>query len=328
MTRAVILDVDTGLDDALALLLALRSPELEVVGVTCVAGNVTIDHVTRNTLATLDVLGADLPVAVGAYKPLVGRLHTSTFFHGRTGLGNIAASPSCRRPVDDDAAAFLARAVRARPGDITVIALGPLTNVALALLKDPAFADQVAELTVMGGAVGCPGNATSAAEANFRNDPEAAAAVTASGIPLTVVDLGVTNTAVLPRAHIDALPATLSSVGEFARALLRFYAAPERAMGFAGAVLHDPLAVALTIDPTLATMVPVHLAIETAGRYTRGASVGNFTGFERQLERMGDSVDLVTVTPISPNARVPRDLDVARFLELFTTRLQLDSGEG
>src|SRR5579884_3029899 len=193
MAVKVILDVDTGIDDALALILAVNSPEIEVVGVTCAAGNVGIDHVTRNTLAVLELAGSAAPVAVGPCKPLMATLQTATFFHGVNGIAGIELPAPTRAPVDVDAASFLVRSVREHPREVTLVAVAPLTNVALAVLKDPEFAANLDRLIVMGGAVGHVGNATAAAEANFRNDPEAAYAVVNAGAPLQLVDLAATH---------------------------------------------------------------------------------------------------------------------------------------
>lgn len=322
MARKVILDVDTGVDDALALLLALRSPELEVVGVTCVAGNVTIDLVTRNTLAVLEVAGSHAPVAVGARKPLMAPLRTATYFHGLTGLGGIELPRPRRLPLDEDAPSFLTRRVRERQGEITVIAVGPLTNIALAVLLDPKFAANVAELVVMGGSVAHPGNATSAAEANFSNDPEAAAAVVQSGAALRLVDLGATHQAVLPMDAVVDQKAP-SPVAALALDLLRFYGPICVSAGAAGAVLHDPLAVGLATRPDLAAFVPLHLAVETAGTYSRGASIGNFSGFEALVQPAGDHLDCIGLRPLTPNALVAREINSSAFLHEFLERLEL-----
>jgi len=181
LARKVILDVDTGIDDALALLLALRSPELDIIGITCVAGNVTLDRVIKNTCAVLDIAGAEIPVHAGARKPLLAPLKTATLFHGENGLGGVELAPSRARVEEEDAASFLVRSVREQPGEITLIAVGPLTNVALAVRRDSEFAAGLDHLIVMGGAVHDAGNVNGVAEANFSNDPEAEAAVVQTG---------------------------------------------------------------------------------------------------------------------------------------------------
>jgi purine nucleosidase len=324
MPRKIILDIDTGVDDALALLLALRSPELELVGVTCVAGNTTIDNVVRNTLTTLEVAGSTVPVAVGARKPLMNPLRTATLFHGGNGLADLKLPEPRGRPVDEEASSFLTRHVREMPGEITVVAVGPLTNIALAVLADKEFASNAESLILMGGAVAHPGNATPAAEANFSNDPEAAAAVFESGARLYLVDLGATNQAVLPRETVNMVSTDgLSAVANFALTLLQFYGAEARSASFGGAVLHDPLAVALAALPDLASFVPICLTVETGGKHTRGATVANFSGITARVDRVGDHWDAVALERLPANAAVARRIDVPRFLSMFLERLEL-----
>ncbi len=324
MARKVILDVDTGIDDALALLLAANSPELEILGVTCVAGNVTLDHVTRNTLAVLELAGCEVPVAVGARKPLMASLRTATYFHGDNGIAGIALPTPTRSPIEEDAASFLVRTARQYPGEVTVVPVGPLTNIALAVLRDPEFASNVAGLVIMGGAVAYAGNATAAAEANFSNDPEAAEAVVTSGAPIQLVDLAVTGTTVLPFERVEALRGKeLPPAAAFARQLLEFYGAAYVSQGARGPVLHDPLAVALAADPGLASFVPLWLRVETAGEFTRGMSVGNFNGLASVVDWRGDHRDVVGLEPIPFNATLARWVEVARFLQLFMQRVGL-----
>jgi purine nucleosidase len=324
MPRSVILDVDTGIDDALAILLALRSPELDVVGLTCVAGNVTLDHVVRNTLAVVELAGSDVPVAVGARKPLMAQLRTATFVHGTNGIGDVELPWPSRRPVAEDAASFLTGVARERPGEVTIVAVGPLTNLALAILQDADFARNVAGLVIMGGAVNHAGNATIAAEANFSNDPEAAAAVLAAGANLQLVDLGATMQALLPLPRLDPLRGRqLSPVPDFAVRVLDYYGQIYLASGAAGPALHDPLAVALAAVPELASFAPFHLAIETAGVVARGATFGNFSGVRGRLEYRSDHRDFAGYEPLAPNASLARGIDADRFLDLFLQRLEL-----
>jgi purine nucleosidase len=324
MPNKVILDVDTGIDDALALLLAANSPELEILGVTCVAGNVTLDHVTRNTLSVLELAGCDVPVAVGARKPLMASLRTATYFHGSNGIAGIELPAPKRTPVAEDAASFLVRTVRQYPGEVTVVPVGPLTNIALAVLRDPDFASNVASLVIMGGAIAYPGNVTASAEANFSNDPEAAEAVVTSGAPLKLVDLAATSSTVLPFEWVEAAgDRELPPAAAFARRLLEFYGAAYVSQGARGPVLHDPLAVALALDPSLATFVPLWLRVETAGEFSRGMSVGNFNGMASVVTPVGNHRDVVGLEPVPFNATVARDVDVPRFLQLFMERVGL-----
>src|SRR5687768_2960774 len=207
-----LLDLDTGIDDALALLLALRSPEIELVGITCVAGNVTLPQVVRNTLGVLEASSApQLPVAAGAEKPLRRRLTTATFFHGADGIGGVPLPPTRRTVTTQSAAALICETARDHDGALTVVAVGPLTNLALALDHDPSLPRRVKRLVVMGGAALIPGNVTPAAEANFHNDPEAADAVFSAGFDLTMIGLDVTHAALFEAARYrllrDAPPA-------------------------------------------------------------------------------------------------------------------------
>lgn len=323
MARKVLLDVDTGVDDALALMLALRSPELEVLGVTCVAGNTTLEQVTRNTLAVLELCHSRVPVAVGARKPLASELRTATFFHGENGLGNVQLPQPTRKPVEEDAPAFMTRLAQAQPGEITLVAVGPLTNVALAVLADAQFVKNLAGLIVMGGAVSHPGNASPAAEANFSNDPEAAAAVVASGATVQLVDLGATSPAVLPLGRLPASDDGLSAVAQLAWQLLQFYGAACLSAGAEGAVLHDPLAVGLAAQPDLATPVPLHLEVETCGRFSRGATLGRFTRLVSRVERVDGHDDVTGLAQRPFNATVARQVEHARFVDLALQRLEL-----
>jgi inosine-uridine nucleoside N-ribohydrolase len=326
-----VLDVDTGIDDALALLLALRSPELRLVGVTCVAGNVTLDQVVRNTLGVLEAAGApDVPVAAGATKPLARRLTTATFFHGKDGIGGVPLPPTARRVVSTDAAQLLCDSATAHAGAMYMIAVGPLTNVALACRRDPALPRKVRRLFVMGGAATVPGNVTPAAEANFYNDPEAADEVFRAGFDLTMIGLDVTLKALFDaRRHgavRDAVATRSDPVAHLAVQVLDFYLQADLAAGLEGSPLHDPLAVAAAAAPHLVSCKPMSVEIETAGRLTAGQSVANTLGYVEKLEAHAEHDDVVGLEQPKPNCRVGLDVDTAGFLELFSQRLGLDVG--
>lgn len=324
MSRKVILDVDTGIDDALALLLALRSPELDLVGVTCVAGNVTLDKVIRNTRAVLDLAGADVPTFAGARKPLLAPLKTASLFHGENGLGDVDVPSSTRRAEREDAVSFLVRRVREEPGEITLVAVGPLTNVALAVLRDREFAISLRSLIIMGGAVHHSGNVNGIAEANFANDPEAAAAVVVSGAPILLVDLGATSKAVLPLARLGSPDAPgRPPWASLAVKLLRFYGRAYVDAGASGPILHDPLAVGLAAVPDLADAVSMHLSVETAGTYTRGASIGSAARRISRMVQRGDHFDAANWQNQEHNVSVARNVDEAQFLDLVVQRLEL-----
>ena len=328
-----VLDVDTGIDDALALLLALRSPELRLVGVACVAGNVTLDQVVRNTLGVLAVAGAaEVPVARGAARPLVRRLTTATFFHGEDGIGGVPLPATAAAPVEETAAAFLCRLAREHAGRLNVVAVGPLTNVALACRLDPGFAGRLRRLVVMGGAATVAGNVTPAAEANFYNDPEAAQIVFEAGANLTMVGLDVTLRALFEARRYRRLEASVASsadpVARFAYRVLDRYLQADLAAGLEGSPLHDPLAVAALARPDLVTRRPLRVEIETAGRLTAGQSVANVAGAVERLESRGDHDDVVGLDRPVPNCQVALDVDTGAFLDLFCARLGLNGPNG
>src|SRR5688572_5561858 len=249
-----LLDLDTGIDDALALLLALRSPELDLIGITCVAGNVTLPQVIRNTLGVLEAAQApDIPVAAGASHPLRRRLTTATFFHGPDGIGGVPLPPTSRTTVPQPSPAFICHAAREHEGELCLIAVGPLTNLALALDDDPLLPQRVHKLIVMGGAALVPGNVTPAAEANFHNDPEAASAVFRAGFDLTMVGLDVTHQALFDPERYRRVRASADqdSVARLAVAVLDYYLRADLATGLPGSPMHDPLAVGGAAIPDL-----------------------------------------------------------------------------
>ena len=298
MTPAVI-DTDPGIDDALALLLAWNSPELRVEALTTVAGNVPVDLASTNALRLL-ALRRPSPsplVAVGASSPLARPLTTATRYHGEDGLGDLADWPAVASlPTSPDAASVIVDAARRHGRELTLVALGPLTNVALALKADAESVGRIGRLVVMGGAVDVPGNVTPTAEFNMHVDPEAAHRVLAAGLPLELVPLDATRQAVLPRAGLRA--ALAQSPGPVAG---RIQAFSERAFrighadGEQGMALHDPLAVGVAFDPSLVKWEAVRLAIGPDGETMRVSGM--------------------------PNCRVARAVDVDRFFGLFLDRL-------
>jgi purine nucleosidase len=259
----VILDVDTGTDDALALGYAVASPRIELVAVTTVAGNVGVEKTTANTLAVLDWLGAgDVPVHRGASRPLVRPHRDAVYFHDEGGLGGAQLPPSTRSIGGDRGPAALIRLARLRPRELTLVTLGPLTNLAIALNVEPNLPELLKSVVVMGGAYSVPGNTTPAAEFNILVDPEAAEQVFTARFPtLTTVGLDVTERVALTRDDWDAVnaastippPATLlREVGKFAFSRL----------GREQFSLHDPLSVAVAIDPTLIDVRELAVAID------------------------------------------------------------------
>ena len=302
MTTPIVIDCDPGHDDAIAILLALASPEVELVGITTVAGNQTLDKTTRNALVTLEIAGrGDIPVAAGAEAPLRRDLRTAAQVHGESGLdGPVLPEPSAR-PVSMHAADFLAELIE--PG-VVLVPTAPLTNLALMLERHPDVAGRLDRIVWMGGAI-AEGNVTPAAEFNAFVDPEAAAVVFGSGIPITMVGLDVTHRALFTRAQAERLRGTGRS-GRFVAELSDFFQAfHERSYRFEGSPIHDAMAVAHVIDPTLLTTSSANVGIETRSELCDGRTV----------------VDLRGVTGREPNAEVGVDVDAPRFLELLVSRL-------
>jgi purine nucleosidase len=211
----IILDTDPGVDDALAILLALRSSELKVEALTPVAGNVPLDFTLPNALKLLELAGrTDVPVAAGASTPLVRSLVTAKAVHGNNGLGGVELPAPKIRPVSETASELIRRIVRTIPGEISIVAVGPLTNVATALRSDPSLAQMIRSIVVMGGSLS-RGNVTPAAEFNFYVDPEAARIVFDAGVPLTMVGLDVTRKALARQEHLKILDAAKTPVCDF-----------------------------------------------------------------------------------------------------------------
>lgn len=268
----IIVDADPGIDDALALYYLRAQPDTEIVAIGTVHGNVPVAQSTANALRLVERLGLNVPVAMGAAKPLAQPLMTAEDVHGEDGLGGFAGDTPTTACTDESAAEQLARLARAHPGELNLLAIGPLTNVALALQIEPRLPQLLGNVTIMGGALNVPGNITSYAEANFWHDPEAADLVLQAHFEdLTIVGLDVTMASHAPGEWLDALPQD-----NYARQFLRFYADfYESFLGRTGFVPHDPLAAAIMLQPDLATYVEDRFAIELTGRYTRGALVAD-----------------------------------------------------
>ena len=302
MSIPIVIDCDPGHDDAIAILLALASPEVELRGLTTVAGNQTLDKTTRNALKVLELVGrTDVPVAAGADKPLRRPLRTAAHVHGESGLEGPDLPEPTTRPVELHAADFLAELIE--PG-VVLVPTGPLTNVALLLDRHPDVKDRLDRIVWMGGAI-AEGNVTPAAEFNAFVDPEAAAAVFGSGIPVTMIGLDVTHMALFTPEHADRLRGT-GKAGRVVAELSDFFQTfhSER-YGFDGSPIHDALAVADVIDPTLVMRLHCNVEIETASQFCDGRTV----------------VDRWLVMDGPRNADVGIDVDAARFLELLVARI-------
>jgi purine nucleosidase/pyrimidine-specific ribonucleoside hydrolase len=315
MSRHLLIDTDPGIDDALAILLALASPEARVEVVTTVAGNVPVDLATANARRILAAAAPDpMPlVARGAEAPLKGPLITAAHVHGDDGLGNldrlVDANGRPRYPAPSvpletrPAAEVILDAVDHWGPNLTIVALGPLTNLAAALALDPRRLGRAGRLVIMGGAIAVPGNVTPAAEFNIHVDPEAAAMVLASGLPIELVPLDVTRRVVLAEAALvermrRSATATARFILDFTGHGFAFEA--EREGG--GMALHDPVAMAVALDPSLVTLEPLHVQVECEGRLTRGLTLAD------RRRRTGGA------TP--PTCRVALDVDADRALRV------------
>lgn len=268
---SLLLDVDTGYDDALAILLALRSPGVRVLGITCVAGNHTLDQVLDNTLRILDLAGAPpIPVALGMERPLIETRREPSLLHGRDGMGDTGLPPSSRRPVAEHAVEFLRRAVEAAEVSPTLVALAPLTNIAAFIRLYPALARRLAGITVMGGTYVSHGNTSPLAEFNLRQDPEAAAIVLESGLPIRLYPLDPFRQLMLSGAEIAALAADERPIPQIVGRIMRYVAGY---LGRDACAIGDAGALAITLDPSHATIAHHPITVELTGTATRGMTV-------------------------------------------------------
>jgi purine nucleosidase len=272
--RKILIDTDTASDDAVALIMALRSEEVDVEAIT-VVGNVPVEQATRNALFTAELCESDVPVFRGAEKPLVRDLQIADWFHGRDGLGDHGYAPSRRRAERGDAIDAICRAVAANPG-IEIITLGPLTNLALAVQREPALIENVSLCVVMGGAPCCEGNVTPAAEFNIWVDPEAARIVFQSGLSINMIGWQLSRgDAVLNELDISEIEQMGTPFAEFAIRCNSVAAqASEKQTGEAGIVLPDPVAMGVALDPSLSLDESEHyVEIATQSALTRGMTV-------------------------------------------------------
>jgi inosine-uridine nucleoside N-ribohydrolase len=268
MPKKIIIDTDPGVDDAMAILFACQSPELDVVGLTTTFGNVHTDLATQNALRLVELVGrSDIPVAHGAELPLVVPFDAvADFVHGTDGLGNTNQPLPKGQPVAKPAAQFMVETVMTNPGRITLVPIGPLTNIALALALEPRLAENVAEVVLMGGAATVGGNVNPAAEANIFHDPHAAEIVFKAGWPVTLVGLDVTMQTVMTDQYLASLKASGARLGDYIYSISRFYQEyHHKAYGSADIHTHDPSAIAYVIDPTLFTTERGPVCVVTEG---------------------------------------------------------------
>ena len=298
----LILDCDPGHDDALALIVALARPEIDLLAVTTVAGNAGLDATTRNALRVLTLVGrTDLPVAAGAARPLLRPLHVASDVHGASGLEGADLPEPAFDPRPEGAVEIMRSVLRAAAEPVTIAAVGPLTNVALLLRTYPELAERIAGIRIMGGAIG-EGNTTASAEFNIWQDPEAARIVLECGRPLTLMPLDVTHQALFGPDEVARLEALGTRLGSVVADLLRYFARfhAER-YGWDGSPIHDAVTVAHLAVPDLVRTIAYRVDVETVSELTRGRTV----------------VDLHGLTGLPPNVEVGVAIDRPRFVDLL-----------
>jgi inosine-uridine nucleoside N-ribohydrolase len=337
-----IVDTDPGVDDALALLLAMRSPELKIEAITAVAGNVPLELTLPNALRMVEIAGrTDIPVAAGAKSPLVRRLVTAAYAHGENGLGGAVFPEPKIKAAPQPAAELIGEIIRNYPREVTLLTIGPLTNIAAALNSDRELAGMVRGLVMMGGSLS-GGNITPAAEFNVYVDPEAARIVFQSGIPISMVGLDVTRKTSLTDGHLRALEQGSNAVSQAAAKIARNAIQHNRDQGFlVGPNMHDSLAVAALLDPSILKWKEYYVDVETAGELTAGETLGYSpsSGDLRRRPEMEKQAALVMsirgsaptlastrTSPVIrdkfvPNAKVAVDVDSARFFDSLIGRL-------
>jgi len=320
-TRAII-DTDPGIDDAFAILLALNSPELKVEAITVVPGNVDGKQGLENTLKVVSLANrCDIPVAGGAHHPLAQKLITAQFWHGPNGLAGVELPPSKCTADKRFGPDLIIETVHKYPHEVTLIPVGPLTNIALAVSKDPSIVPLVKNIVIMGGSIS-GGNVDGAAEANIYGDPEAAAIVFNAGWMVTMVGSDVGERTIMTRKYLSELQSQHGPESDFVAKLADFYLTRSEKSGYEGAAMYDPLAVATVIDPSLVTLKDMHVDVETKGEFTRGETVANRMGSDENNVLHGDHYEIEGVIDLKPNARVCLASDAPRFLQLFISRIK------
>jgi inosine-uridine nucleoside N-ribohydrolase len=305
--RRIIIDCDPGVDDSMAILLAFRSPELQIEGLTTVFGNTETAITTLNALRLVELAGRpEVPVAAGAAKPLLRPFTGDGWVvHGRNGLGEVEYPLPAAQPDPRRAAQFIIDTVLANPGEITLVPVGPLTNIALAALLEPRITKLVREVVLMGGAAGVPGNVSAVAEANVHNDPEAAHIVFHAGWPITMVGLDVTQKTIMSVAYLDELGAAGNPHTVFIHKIVQHYLRFHLDRGVPGIYVNDSSALAYLIDPTLFTTREAYVDVEYQSAHHKGQTVADYRGQRGH----------------APNANVCVDVDSERFLAMYRQRL-------
>jgi inosine-uridine nucleoside N-ribohydrolase len=304
----LILDTDPGIDDALAFILLKAMPEISLQAITTTHGNTTVQKCTENALKLVELLGMeDIPVAEGAYEPLVKTLSVAEETHGDTGLGHAVLPASKIKPVASNAANLIIDIVNANPGEITILCIGPVTNLALALLKEPSLRKKIKNVVSMAGTIHYPGNATPSSEYNVFCDPEAFDILLRSGIDLTIVPLDVTYKCLFTKAHIERLKGARADIHTFIDRATAFYMDFHlEYQGIEGCAINDPLAAAILLKPELVTMRDYYVDIELHGDFTTAKL----------------SADHFVALGNPPNAQVAMEVDVEGFMDFFIERVK------
>jgi purine nucleosidase len=308
MPKHILVDADPGIDDACAILLALASPELSLEGVSIVHGNCSLEQGTINGLSILELANAShTPLAKGCENPLVQPSLLAPETHGNTGLGYAKLPDPRSRPVVQHGCDFLIEKILSSPGEITLVAIGPLTNVALAIRQEPRLVDAIKELIIMGGALRHEGNTTALAEFNTYVDPHAAHVVYHSGIPTTLVPLDVTYQCILTAQDVERLQKIDSPISTFVKDATKFYMEyHDDYQGIEGCVINDPLALALTFAPELCDYRELPVDVDISGGVSMGKTFADFYNYEKKPANM----------KVALGVR-PRD-----FVELFLERME------
>ena len=306
--RKIIIDTDPGQDDAAAIMLALASPELDILGITAVAGNVPLRLTARNARLVAEICGrSDVPIYAGAEAPLARKLVTAEHVHGKTGLDGVDLFEPARPLEPAHAVDFIIETLRNEPaGTVTLCPLGPLTNIATVIERAPGVVARIKEIVLMGGGFFEGGNITPSAEFNIFVDPEAAKIVFSAGVPLTMMPLDVTHKVLTTKARVERLRANGNRASVVMADMLEFFERyDEHKYGTDGGPLHDPTVIAWLLDPGMFSGRKCNVEIETGSELTLGATV----------------VDWWKVTGRPENALVVRDVDSDRFFDLFIERV-------
>ncbi len=308
MPKKILFDTDPGIDDSCAILLAVASPELSLEGLSVVHGNCSLDQGTTNALSILELANAShIPVARGCELPLVQPSLLALETHGDTGLGYAKLPDPLSRPISQHAIDFLIDTVLTAPGEITLVAIAPLTNVALAIRKEPRIVEALKEIIIMGGAVRHEGNTTALAEFNTYVDPHAAQIVYQAGIPTTLVPLDVTYQCILTPADVSRLQNIDSPISMFVAEATRFYMEfHDEYQQIEGCVINDPLALALTFAPELCTYQELPVEVDLSGGISMGKTVADFYNYGKR----------------PANMRVALSVRARDFIELFVSRIE------